>query len=169
MINLYKKFFVSNQLDFESSFIANNSRKFEVAKVPGSFTILKFSVITFQSKSKHFWSNISLKNVIRSFCIVTILTWAYYDSVSQNKHVQNLNRRWHHCQNDAIFQKYACDVAMMTPSNQNLFFQKILVDSNPHAKFGVSMTLGLGVRLFAILHPSPFKVRWSKNIPCKAG
>ena len=49
-------------------------------------------------------------------------------------------------QNDIIFQKCGCDITIMTSSTQNQFFYKNLVNPNPHAKFGVSMTFGLAVR-----------------------
>ena len=34
---------------------------------------------------------------------------------------------------------------MITSSIQNKFFWKILLDTNPYAKFSVSLTFGLGV------------------------
>ena len=36
-------------------------------------------------------------------------------------------------------------VAMITSISQHQFFYKILENANPHAKFGISMSFGLGV------------------------
>ena len=36
-------------------------------------------------------------------------------------------------------------VAMITSTNQNQFFYKISENANPHAKFGISISFGLGV------------------------
>ena len=51
-----KKIFISNQLDFESEFKTNNSRKFEIAKVIKSYSILKVLRSHFP-KSEQFQAN----------------------------------------------------------------------------------------------------------------
>ena len=64
-----------------------------------------------------------------------------------------MNRRLLHLKNNVVLRENECNVAMMTSSPQNLVFKNILVNTNQHAKFDVSMTLGLEVRLETLLPP----------------
>ena len=41
---------------------------------------------------------------------------------------------------------YWNDVTVMTSSTQNQFFETFLVNTNPHAEIGVSISFGLEVR-----------------------
>ena len=59
-------------------------------------------------------------------------------------------------------------IEKMTSSSQNKFFQKILVNTNAHVKFGVPMIFGLEVTVDGGYFCPPCKMRWS-NSPCKVG
>ena len=74
-----KTIFVSNLLDFKSNLFTNNNWKFEVAKVTGSFPILRFAKVTFQNLS--ILAQIKWRH--KAFLWRTALTWAFYDSYSK--------------------------------------------------------------------------------------
>ena len=57
--------------------------------------------------------------------------------------------------NDVIFKKY---IKMIMSSTQNQFFYKILLNTNPLAKFGVLVNFGLGIDGGAFC-PPPCKMR----------
>ena len=135
-INLFRKqFFTSNQLDFGSNFITNNP-------VKGSSQILRFAKVT--PEVELFCSIFDLNNVTRRFCDVT--TSAFYDVVSKKNLCTKFEPPTTSLQNDFIFRKYGSGVTMMSSSTQNQFLKRILVNTNPLAKFGVPMPFGLGVR-----------------------
>ena len=45
-----------------------------------------------------------------------------------------------------IWATYGPGVSVMTSSSENNFSKNDLVNTNPHAKFGVRTTFGLGIR-----------------------
>ena len=62
-----------------------------MAKVRVVFPILKFANVTLQ-KLRIFWSIVNLIDIIRRFCDVTTVTWAFYDLVLKIDQLKNLKR-----------------------------------------------------------------------------
>ena len=67
-----KNLFILDYFYFESSFITNNSWKFEVTKASGSFSSLRFPKLTY--KIWAFLITFNLNDFIKRFCDVTTLT-----------------------------------------------------------------------------------------------
>ena len=74
---IFYPLFNLNQLDFESNLLTNNSWKFRVAKITGSFPILGFRKVTFPNLSS-FWPILKLNDIIIRLYDVNDLTYRHF-------------------------------------------------------------------------------------------
>ena len=76
--------FVSNQVEFESQCIKNNSRKFEVVKITESFTIFEvFQIFIFEKEIREYLCALDVMLIMshRNFTIGKLFSYKHYQSL----------------------------------------------------------------------------------------